>query len=211
VQLASALDWQLMSQLKFACAVQLPWHSAWHCVSHVADGGVPSQLPWQRALHEAWHSDEQFSSEESDEHWLEHWPLQSESHEPWQLNDPGFAVHCVLQFPSHVVVQSAVTLPVHWPEQLASTESSQLTGVHWAVQPPEVSNVHDSLPEKSMLPHEAIGFAFAVPGVKSARAPSDDAAIKAKSEVRVAMEECLLAGLSHHRGARVEPAACSPA
>jgi hypothetical protein len=59
VQLADPDSWQLMSQLKFACAVQLPVHDAAHWVSQVADGAVPvheasqcaPQVSWQEAMH----------------------------------------------------------------------------------------------------------------------------------------------------------------
>jgi hypothetical protein len=72
------------------------------------------------------------------------------------LKLPGFAVQVVMHEPEQLLVQLASMLPEQPPLQLASSVAEQLTwrfiGVHWAVHPPEVSNVQDSFPERSMLP-----------------------------------------------------------
>lgn len=80
--MAKPEDWQLMSQLRFACAVQLPLQLAWHFAMHVADGGVPEHCalhcPPQLALHEASHCD----WSPFDEHAPWQCASQSASHEP---------------------------------------------------------------------------------------------------------------------------------
>ena len=43
-QLAYPISWQLMSQVKLACAWQLPWQAAWQDTG-VQLGGEPLQLP----------------------------------------------------------------------------------------------------------------------------------------------------------------------
>jgi hypothetical protein len=93
----------------------------------------------------------------SDEHSLEQLPSQSPSQLPSQLKLPGLPVQLVVQLPWQLVVQSAVTLTLHVPLQLASSVAEhwswKLTGVQSAVQPPDVSNVQFASADRSMLPH----------------------------------------------------------
>jgi hypothetical protein len=88
------------------------------------------------------------------------WPLQcpsqSPEHVPSQLKLPE---QPPVQLASQVVTShDTLALALQFPLQLASScawhWTSTLTGVHWAVQPPEVSIVHVSVPLKSMFPHD---------------------------------------------------------
>jgi hypothetical protein len=191
-QFAYPCDWHWIWQLMFACAWQLPWHAAWQ-VTGVHCAGCPWQLTLHCAphvsLHDAshcvwfallWQLPEQLAS-------------QSALHDPSQLKLG--AVHPPWQLLSHCVVQLALIDAVHWPLQLASSCAehctSTLTGVHCAVHPPDVSTVQVSSPEKSMLPHDAMTVARALPGAKATRAPAMDAATAAKNDERADMEGLL--------------------
>ena len=55
VQLALPIAWQLMSQLKFAWPLQLPWQLRAHCPAQSAVGGVPEHCVLQRAAQLALH------------------------------------------------------------------------------------------------------------------------------------------------------------
>jgi hypothetical protein len=161
--------------MKFAWTLQLPWQLPVHWASQLADGGVALQVT---------------------SHWLVqlalHWPMQSvvpliEEHIPLhdasqlalqlpeQLTIPGLAVHS----PMHIVSQLPVQVALAEPEHIAVTLAVQLTGVHCAVHPPDVSNVQDRLvaPAKSIPPHAAMGAAWAVFGVKESAKSVTAAAI----------------------------------
>ncbi len=92
---------------------------------------------------------------------------------PEQLNVPGSTLQLAVQVPEQLPVQSAEADPL----QLADTLAVQLTGVQLEVQPPEVwiAHVRPAAPEKSMLPHAAMGLALAFPEANAtkvaARAP----------------------------------------
>jgi hypothetical protein len=100
-----------------------------------------------------------------------HWPLQDASQLveqlPEQLKLPWFAMQVPMQSPEQLPVQLALMETL----QLADTLAVQLTGVQSAVQPPDVSKVHDRLvaPAKSMLSHAAMGAAWAVLGASATR------------------------------------------
>jgi hypothetical protein len=79
-QLASPCAWQSMLHFAFTSAVHDPLHDAWHCASHVADGGVPEHFALQLPLQFALHSASQFVLLPSEAHSLE----QSASHVPVQ-------------------------------------------------------------------------------------------------------------------------------
>lgn len=55
VQLKLPIAWQLMSQLRFACPLQLPWQLRSHWPSQSAVGGVPEHSVLQRAAQLALH------------------------------------------------------------------------------------------------------------------------------------------------------------
>jgi hypothetical protein len=107
-----------------------------------AEGGVPVHWPWhwapQLALHEASHC----AVLAFDWHDPWHVPEQSASHEPSQSKLPGFALQLAMQVPLQLAVQFTSADAVHCPLQLASSCAAhaawKLTGMHWAVQPPEV-------------------------------------------------------------------------
>jgi hypothetical protein len=152
--IADPISWQLMSQLKFACAWQLPWHESWHWVMHETDGDVPMQPTLQWAPHVCWHDAVHCDWFMSELHWAWQCPLQSASQLPEQLNDPGLPMQLVMHEPSQVLVQLASMEPMHVPPQLASSCAEQLastfTGVQLAVQPPDVSNWQLLVPDVSM-------------------------------------------------------------
>jgi hypothetical protein len=85
--------------------------------------------------------------------------LQEPSQLPAQLYVPGSTVHFALQSDSHEPVQAASMEPVHWPSQLTTALPShaawKLTGVHFAVQPPDVSTVHLASALTLMFPHDS--------------------------------------------------------
>jgi hypothetical protein len=124
-------------------AVQLAWHwaltstshetlhDASHAVWHETEGGWAEQVKSQRLVQSAWQSVTQASSLQPVAQLASHWV----AHEALQSNDPGLAVH--------IVVQEAEQLPVHElmaeTVQSASQLATRLPGVHLASHPPEVS------------------------------------------------------------------------
>jgi hypothetical protein len=193
----------MMSQLRFACAVQLPLQLAVHWAWHDAIGGVPLhcplQCPPQLALQEAWHC---AWSEAAEQDPLQ-CPSQSASQEPWQLNMPGFAMQLAMQLPVQVALQftsaDAVHVPLHDASSCAEHAASKLMGVHLAVQPPDVSSVHEAFACTSMLPHEERMSARAVYGVARSSAPTE----RGRTKDGIKKERCIHRG-SHDRapGAR---------
>jgi hypothetical protein len=194
----------MMSQLRFACAVQLPLQLAMHWAWHDAIGGVPVhcalQCPPQLALQEAAHCA-----------WLElaeqdplQCPSQSASQDPWQLNMPGFAMQLAMQLPVQLVLQftsaDAVHPPVHDASSCAEHAASKLIGVHWAVQPPEVCSVQEAFACTSMLPHEERRSARALRGVARRRAPTD----RERTKDGIQKERCIRLG-SHDRAPGARP------
>jgi len=168
---AVALTWHMTD----ACTLQLPPQLALHCAEQLADGAIPMQL----ALH-----------------WLEHCPMHCPMHVlmlgllmqlavqlplhvaeqlPEQLKLPGLAMHEPEQEPVQPAVQLPVAVTLQPPEMLAW----QLMGWQFAVQPPDVSRVHDRFvaPEKSTFPHAAMGAAWAVADVSETRPAVTTAAI----------------------------------
>jgi hypothetical protein len=156
VQLTLPMAWQLMSQLAFAWAVQLPWHSALHWAEQVAVGGRTLQLALQRAEQLALHCPMHVSMS------LE--PVQEPEQEPVQLAlqlvlqsiSPGVPVQPPLQPAVQLPVQLAEADTLQPPEQLASRLASHATwrlgGEHAALHPPLIIAVHDSLPLKTAPP-----------------------------------------------------------
>jgi hypothetical protein len=173
-----------MSQLRFACAVQLPLQLAEHFSEQAADGGVAVHCTLQRAaqlpLHWATHS----LMFPLDEHCALHPPWQSVSQEPWQSKLPGSTLHIPEQLASHVPVQltSAVAVqpPVHVGSSWAEHEASKFTSVQLAVQPPEVSRTQFELAVASRLPQALSTAACA------GRATKRDAAARANPSVVLA-------------------------
>jgi hypothetical protein len=181
-----------MSQLKFACAWQLPWHAAWHdTAEHIP--GDPVQLAWQFVPHDWLHEAVHSLWFMSDAHCAEQWPWQSVSHEPWQLKLG--AVQPPMQLLTQVALQLASMVPWQVPPHEASSDAAQvtskLTGMQLPVHPPEVSSVQLSLPVRSMLPQADRYVAWAVAGKKATRAPSMKPATAAKNLGRGNMESLL--------------------
>src|SRR5690606_32806787 len=77
--------------------------------------------------------------------------VQSASQEPWQLKEPGSALHSALQEPLQSAVQLASMEALHCPSQAAT----KLSGVHLALQPPSNSRWHSPKARASRLPHAA--------------------------------------------------------
>ena len=138
-------------------------------------------------------------------------PLQSASQLPEQLKLPGLAVQLAEQLVEQAVVQSTVAVAMQPPLQVVSSCAEQLastlTGVQSPVHVVDVSKLHDSLPEKSMLPQSVSTVAWAVAELKATRAPIMTAVPAAKNDERENMESLLLSIVAHapasvERGAR---------
>jgi len=166
----------MTSQLRFACAVQLPLQLAMHLAWHDADGGVPVhcalQCPPQLALQEAWHCAWSALAEQAPSQC----PSQSASQDPWQSNMPGLDVQLAMQLPLQVVLQftsaDAVHCPPHVTSSCAAHAASKLIGVQSAVQPPAVSSLQLAFAWTSMLPHEERTSARAARGIVTTSAPT---------------------------------------
>jgi hypothetical protein len=114
------IAWQLMSHIRFDCAVQLPEQAAWQPAMQETVGGVPVQDALQRALMLAWHSAVHVVMSMLDSQFDEQLAMASVSHEVWQ-SKPPLLLQLPMHEPSHIVVQLASMPPVHVPEQLASS------------------------------------------------------------------------------------------
>ncbi len=155
-QLASPRAWHAMLQVALALAVHEPLHEAWHFASHVAEGGVPSHFALHEPLQLAWHCVVQSALFADEEHWLVH----DASHDVRQLalqsKLPGLELHEPVQSPVHEPVQLTSGFTVHWPVHVACSFAEhaalKCTGVHWAVQPPDVTSVQLALAFTSMSP-----------------------------------------------------------
>jgi hypothetical protein len=103
-------------------------------------------------------------------------PEQSASHEPWQSKLPGLAMQLPMQLPLQVAVQftsaEAMQLPLQLASSCAAHAAWKLTGVHCAVQPPDVWSWQFAFACTSMLPHDERMSARAVAGVATMNAPT---------------------------------------
>jgi hypothetical protein len=154
----------------------------------LADGGVAlhwmlqllEQLAWQEAVHSSVFAlDEQLPLHDAS---------QSVSHEPWQSKLPGLPEHIPEQLASQPPVQFtsaiAVQPPLHITSSCAAHDAWTVTGVHCAVQPPEVSTTQVSLAVTSRLSQALSTSARAVEAAKSVTAEKAAARAVAKTEVR---------------------------
>src|SRR3974390_2498177 len=91
VQLALALAWQLMSHIRLAWPLQLPWQLRSHSPMQSALGGVPEHSVLQRAAQLAWHWPVQVVWSEADEHAPEQLPSHVALQSVLQLKLPGLA------------------------------------------------------------------------------------------------------------------------
>ena len=120
-----------MSQLRFACALQLPWQLAWQPPEQV--GGEAVHVSLQRALMLAEHWAVQVVMSSADMQLAAQLPIASISHEPWQSKLPG--VQLTMQEASQLVMsQLTLASAVQPPEQLASSwaehAAAKLIGIH---------------------------------------------------------------------------------
>jgi hypothetical protein len=152
-----------------------------HCALQLAEGGVAMhatlQWPPQLAVHEAWHS----LVLPLEEHCALQLALQSASQEPWQSKVGAVPLQEPAQLASHAPVQlmSALALqpPLHMGSSCAAHEASKFTGVHCAVQPPEVSRTQFALASAVRLP-QAVSTA-----ARAGRAAKREAVAKATASV----------------------------
>jgi hypothetical protein len=108
VHIAEPLAWHMMSQLRFAWPLQLPWQLAWQPAAQLTMPGVPMHDTLQRAPQLALHWAVHVASSSPfgrliPEQAAEQLPLQVASQFPWQLIIGALAVQSAMQLPSQLV------------------------------------------------------------------------------------------------------------
>jgi hypothetical protein len=173
-----------------ALASQLPWQLALQFALQSADGGVALHWALQLPLHVAWQDASHSLWLFAFEHLALQSPLQLPSQFAEQSNEPGFTLHDAVHSPVHDALQStdalALQLPLHDAWSWAAQAASKLMGVHFAVQPPDVSTVHCAFARTSMFPQDSIP-AWATRGAKKRKeaAPSPSEMARSRFFVEV--------------------------